>query len=639
MPVSPLMPLPIPGLVGLGVEGGGTAQDSAPWDVVVGGLGFMLAASPQTPFIRRGADYRAQQINFTGEPGENGLGFWWQRAQTTWHYGAGNPTFDGEGAGDPRFASGRFRDSVGVDPWTAGELTLLKDTEKVDDIDASAKELVRAVVDGVEYVVWTDDDSINISDGVATASYDLSVISGVETVTSSGTRVFYKGGNNGIYMDDFTSATAIYTGAAGSNPLLRWVKQRLMYAQDNKVYELSDLQSPATAIPSPLFTHPNPDWVWTDFDAGPDGIYASGFAGSSSAVFKFELDTQGALPVLTGGITAVELPEGEIVHCMKSYIGLFLALGTSHGMRVCSFQQGFSGTTVVLAAPTITGQPVRDITGWDRFLYCTVDDAGGGVAGLARVDLSAEVEPGVFAWARDLRANSDPTGFTGESGSPNGVVFLNERPLFIVPGVGMFYESVDRYVPSGWLETGKILFGMTDPKVFQRAGVAAIGQGNVTLLTGADTESAVVSRFTINTNVLNNIETGIGSERGGSLVMKFQLDRDSETAAPKVLSWSAKALPSQAREDQFLIPVRCFDRVENQHGQTEYQSAITMLDSISALCQTQEPVLFQTFFGHPDGWRTRVVQVADYEFRQESSEDNWGGVLTLSLRTLEGETS
>jgi hypothetical protein len=52
----------------------------------------------------------------------------------------------------------------------------------------------------------------------------------------------------------------------------------------------------------------------------------------------------------------------------------------------------------------------------------------------------------------------------------------------------------------------------------------------------------------------------------------------------------------------------------------------------------QTPVIFQTFFGEPnEDWTTNLVQVENYEFKQATAEDGWGGTLTLSLRTLAGE--
>jgi hypothetical protein len=96
-----------PTQIGFGSSGFSSVL-SSPFDVKIGDLEFMLAVGPENPLIRRGAEYRSQQVNFSGDPGETALGFWWQREQSTWHNGAGNPTFDGPGSGDPDIASGRY---------------------------------------------------------------------------------------------------------------------------------------------------------------------------------------------------------------------------------------------------------------------------------------------------------------------------------------------------------------------------------------------------------------------------------------------------------------------------------------------------------------------------------------------------
>lgn len=632
------LPSLLPTLLGYGV--GFTApSDTEPWDVLLGGYRFMLAASVDNPFIRRGAPYRSDQINFSGEPGETALGFWWQRSQSTWHLGTGSPTFDGPGSGTPDIASARYADSYGIDPWTPGEISLLHDTANIQTVISVPVGPVAADnAAGATFVYWSDQDRF----------YQWSETGGVVVATGAWTTITSMCSNGvSVYCSDnaqiigFTPSGTFqyYTGLTGTRFCLRWAKQRLMFAQDASIYELS-IAGPTAALPAPLFTHPNPSWVWTDIVAGPGAIYASGYAGSTSAVYKFVLSTSGALPVLTAGITACELPDGEQALCLLTYLQLFIAIGTSRGLRVCSF----SDTDIALAPLTIENVgPVRDVMGWDRFLYTTCDDAGQGFAGLARVDLSSEVATSRYAWAPDVRANDDVAGFGGVTGTVLGLVMWQDAandptPVFSVTGAGLYARHYQRLAQSGSLTSGRILFGMSDLKIFQRMSITTGGQGTVTFSTGTDSDTGDVARATIDTGARDRIEVDIGSTRGSTLTVGLALTRSSLFVGPKVLSWSAKALPSQPREEQFLVPLRCYDHVENGFGETSYDSAIEISDGIADLVRTQEPTTFQTFFGKSvDDWRTWVVQIEDHEFRQVTCDGGWGGLLTVSLRTVIGE--
>jgi hypothetical protein len=635
MVFSPVVPSTVPTSLALEVSGGGSSL-SEPFDVQLGGYKFMLNAGPESPFIRRGANYRSDQVNFSGDPGELALGFWWQRSQDTWSFGAGNPTFDGPGSGDPDIAIGRFFESEGVDVWTPGEFKLLYDTDLVEDTASSSGNDICTVVFPLtaftQVVVWSNGTTLRRWSGGAVTS----VAGGGSTIVSlctDGNYVFFTDGST-VKKYDGTTVSTVYTAGGDT---IRFAKQRLILCDSQDVYEL-DPNASSAALPTALFTHPNPSWVWVDVCAGPGAIYAGGYGGASSAVYKFVLDTTtGALPTLSDGIVALELPAGERLASLYAYIGLFVAVGTSEGLRVCQF----SDTDIVLAPLTFSnGYPVYGITGWDKYLFCNTEQiSGDAFTGLIRVDLSAETAPGTFAWANDATPNSDPAGFTGVYAVPGQVTMRNGLPVAFLSDEGVFAVTDDRYRQSGYLTTGRILFGMSDPKVFQRLGFVGSGEGTVALYTGTDTPDAAIFRTSIDMDVRNKIEVDVGSTKGSTLTLKFELTRGSDTATPVVESYQAKALPAQAREDQYIIPLRCYDRVENRYGQTEWQRALTSVNAVSAMVRSQEPVTLQFFFGDIDEWVTLVVQVEDYEFKQVTCEpdDGWGGLLTVSCRTLLGE--
>jgi len=95
------------------------------YDVAFGGLPFFLAPTDVNPYQRETAPYRKEQFDNSREPGEQSLTGWWIRSQSSFHGGSGINFYDptaGESVGY------RFKDSQGVDVWTKGQVSLLKET-------------------------------------------------------------------------------------------------------------------------------------------------------------------------------------------------------------------------------------------------------------------------------------------------------------------------------------------------------------------------------------------------------------------------------------------------------------------------------------------------------------------------------
>ena len=94
------------------------------YDVAFGGIPFFLAPTDTNPYQRETAPYRKDQFDSSKEPGEQSLTGWWIRSQSSFHIGQGIKFYDpSSGESSPY----RFADSQGVDVWTKGQATLLKD--------------------------------------------------------------------------------------------------------------------------------------------------------------------------------------------------------------------------------------------------------------------------------------------------------------------------------------------------------------------------------------------------------------------------------------------------------------------------------------------------------------------------------
>ena len=96
------------------------------FDVAINNMPFFIAATDEQPYRRESAPSKREQIDQTTEPGEQSFTGWWFRSQSSFHLGAGAKFFEPVQDETLRF---RYQDSEGVDVWTRGEISLLKDVD------------------------------------------------------------------------------------------------------------------------------------------------------------------------------------------------------------------------------------------------------------------------------------------------------------------------------------------------------------------------------------------------------------------------------------------------------------------------------------------------------------------------------
>jgi hypothetical protein len=96
------------------------------YDIAIAGLPFFLLNSDDAPYRRVTAQYRKQQIDQSREPGEQTLTGWWLRSQSSFHYGQGIKFFEPIQDESLRF---QYTESKGIDVWTKGQATLLKQSD------------------------------------------------------------------------------------------------------------------------------------------------------------------------------------------------------------------------------------------------------------------------------------------------------------------------------------------------------------------------------------------------------------------------------------------------------------------------------------------------------------------------------
>jgi len=402
----------------------GVVGDSSLWqntaesyDVAVGGLPFILATSDERPYIRQTAPFKKDQFDNGAEPGEQSLTGWWLRSQSSFHGGEGIRFYD-PSAGET--VQHRFTDSKGVDVWTKGQVTLLKDTATTHyttgPIQTSGRpfQVARSIKYGTtEGVLLWDEYDVDKIAADGTVTHFIDYVSGtdyaVQAICDDGTYAYWIVNVLNTGTPRLRVYKKLLTGVSGAgdtlmisdngitvtNAVMEYVKDRIVMCINNKIYEIS---SSASALPTPVYTHSDTDIVFSSITASGPAIYVAGYSGTQSSIFKFTLSTAGVMPTLTTAITAAEMPVGEIIHKIYYYLG-YMMIGTSKGIRaaVISDQDGS-----IKYGPLIveTTQPCYDFAARDRFIWCATSVDG--APGVVRIDLSNEIETLRFAYANDL---------------------------------------------------------------------------------------------------------------------------------------------------------------------------------------------------------------------------------------------
>jgi hypothetical protein len=428
----------------------GIVSSSATWqntaeayDIAIGGLPFFYAISDARPYRRQTAPFRKDQFDNGSEPGEQSLTGWWIRSQSSFHGGAGIKFYD-PSAGET--VAHRFTDSKGVDVWTKGQVTMLKDvssahvtTYPVESNGRSFQQLRSIKWGSTNGVLLHDGYDVDKIDASGTETHFIDFNAGsddkVYAICDDGTDAYWVTNDTGptgklevnkkpLAGDASTSKTVLFTaaGITVTNATMEYVKDRIVMAANNKIYEFS---TAASSLPTAVYTHSDSDIIFTSIAASGPAIYVAGFSGIQSSIFKFTLNTSGAMPSITSAITAAEMPVGEVIHKIYYYLG-YMMIGTNKGIRaaVVSDQDGSINYGPLIVETT---QPCYDFAARDKFVWCAT--SVGGEPGVIRIDLGNEIETLRFAYANDLHyadvsgVNTTSCAFLGET---NRLAFCTE---------------------------------------------------------------------------------------------------------------------------------------------------------------------------------------------------------------------
>jgi hypothetical protein len=567
------------------------------------GRPYMIDMARMAEFRRQSIPLLREQADNTGAPGEQTLSpeELWRRSQDDWTHGAGQQFLDREDSDNQR-----FRSSKGVDVWTRWQLSLLPATT------------VRRASASPSLQVLPAGDRLYIRDGAALVhSADLATFTAVtglpataaSSLATDGYNVFSAHGANGVFstVRGTTTATSYNTVAV---TLLGYVKGRLMAANGPTLYNIT-----STTTPAALYTHPNTDFTWVGFAEGPTAIYAAGFSGDKSLIYRTVIKPDGT--ALDTPVIAGQLPDGEVVRAIYGYLG-FLCVGTDLGVRFCAID---ASGNLTIGALIRTNSAVRCFEGQDRFVWFGWTNYDATSTGLGRMDLSEFIGPLTPAYASDLMV-------TGQGRALSVATFRNKRVLAI-SGLGV-YEQSNTLVTSGTLDTGLITYGLPDLKtaVYLDVRVADPVDTNLAYISVDGGDFVLIGKRS--SRLVDPF--AVGERDGETFELRHELRNDDAVTGvgPVLTRYTLRAYPRPAQGETFLVPLLLHEKINDLNERVHTQKPVVEFDRLVALRTSKRLVTLQI------GAQSYTVSVDDALFQYShltSDGRDWNGTALIKAKS------
>ena len=549
--------------------------------------------------------------NVPGEAAINPQGLW-RRSQVSWHKGSAQRYGDTAEGIDTRFYTSR-----NVDVWTKGRLSLLPTTdEKLSSVSTN----LQMVVAG-DYVYLADGNQLKRSTDLTTwTNITGGPAAAITCLATDGYNVFAGYSANGLYRT-YTGVTTLAAYISGSETYTNaaYVKGRLMASHDNELHNFTQSVTTSHSHNSGIISeHPNDEFLYTGFAEGTAHIYAGGYVGGTSLIYRMEIKADGT--ALDVPVQAGALPIGEQIKSMFGYLG-YVMIGTNKGVRVATSDA--NGDLVIGPTLETTGD-VECFTADGRFVwYGWTDFDGSGITGLGRLDLSELVGVNEPAYASDLMA--------GVTGDVKAVVNWNDKRLFSVASEGVYYESTD-LCAEGYVDTGTWRWGIPDRKFVAFVDFRCEPlNGEIVMSCNLDNAGfealAPFETQGATENTFDGPETGFG-EAG----FKVTLTRDATdaTSGPVLTRWQVRAFPAPARSELFSIPV-LLHRKLSRFGRDYYFDVTNELAYLRGLIEDARIVSYQ------EGYDTYRCVIENVEWTPvDAGEKPWeyDGTAVVTLRSL-----
>lgn len=628
---------------------------------------FLVGSSDDYPYIRESDGGVREQIDTTSEAGEQSLtGYWW-RSQASFDLGCGVEYFDT--AKDESVAR-RFRDSCGVHVFTPGKVTLLNATSKVEAFAHKSYAVPYCLLDDngqitEQGVLLAQSDFSGTPSGeilkVTAAGAVTSLVDSIDAVydlcTDGG--YYYALKDDGIEKGLISGGSHLQTvtlpEAAGENNVKRGrlavMKDRLIVALSQetadedvavgKIYEFAT--SFTGALPDPIYTVEVPGWRWTGICEGPTAIYLGGYAGNTGRIYAVTIDTSANPPTLEAPYTVAELPQGEVVTSVISYMATYLVIGTNKGVRVATINPDSSLTMGPLSVKSDT--PVWGLCAIGDYVYAggssTTPLSSVSRPGLWKINLGVDgTDPrsqlGIFPAARDLYAPDADNPWVNQvlRVCPIGIT---GKVAFTVDNVGLYYEGSTE-VANGWLQTGRIRFDTQEKKSFDFLRVNRDSTGiTVTPKEEHDgTWGTQASVTWLRTDGLSDEYEGQASRTSRYNEIRYTFTLTSAGSGAAFTGYQVRALPSNVVGRTIRLPLLCFPREKSREGLDIDRGTWARIRALELMEKRGGYVRYQNLAtGENELCTFESIQfVTTHTQQSRQDQANPGGMLLVTLRLV-----
>jgi hypothetical protein len=362
---------------------------------------------------------------------------------------------------------------------------------------------------------------------------------------------------------------------------------------------------------------------WVDVAAGQNAVYAAGFSGKKSLIYKITIKDTG---VLDTGVVALSLPTGEVVTAMSAYLG-FILIGTNKGVRYCSTD---ANSNLIAGQLIPTSGAVQKFASNEKFAYFTWSNYDGVSTGLGALDLSVFTAPNTPSFATDLM-------HTSTADVTNVVVFADPvtpfatKKVFTISGVGVIAEDADNLVASGEIETGIWRWGIPDRKFIAKIDTRSTPLvGSITsYLKIDDGEYQSAGTWSVVDDVENSFD---GSDtKAIEAEFKYVLERGTATTGPTLTRWMARAYAAPFRSQVFSVPIILHESI-TVRGKEYYYDVDEQQTFFDDLIESPRIITLQI------GSFTHNVILEDIVWEPVDSVGNswsFNGTLVVTLRSVE----
>lgn len=626
-------------------SGGYNLQDYQ-FDYALGGIPFLSATRDQWPYTEGMAEIRKQQFDSSAEPGEQSIYGWWLRSQNSWTSGAGLVYQDPDVINPyVRSFDLRFEDSLGIDTWTSGQASLLRQPNNKTTVSNSAPR-IRGYVDpsGVDAMFLLDGNILKKVTDAAITTITTGSGGTALSMANMGTRWFVLA-TDGIWSGVDTAAGAkIWNNPAGTltTGQIEFAKNRLVAAWNNSIYLLDPTGTGGPALPAATTSSTDANWVWTSFTEGPQAIYIAGGNSTQSQIWSLSPTFNGATETIVPTIN-VAMPRGEQIRTILAYVETFVGIATNKGFRVGDLQSnGNISYGPLLFQPT---GGCQSLAGDDRFMYVGSTAAHDGASGVFRVDLGTPYQEQAtnavrYAYARDIYA-------PGVTAKMNSVTMFgaSNRVAMAFSADSLWIQDPAVLYPAGYLRTARIRFNTEEPKLYKFMSISTPDP-----LQGDIQPSVIAIDGTTYPSVLYgpNLNPGTNdlaiSQPGGPqkwIKLRFDFFRGTVNTTGAILNgWQLKALPGSIRQRMIQHTFLLFDEEKDKGNQRVGTDgyARTRFEEFKTLARSGDVMVFQELIEN----LSSLVVIDDWKFTQLAPPgpggSALGGYLTVVLRTVAEST-